>query len=127
VTARDLGTNPEVAVHLESGDQVVILEGEARRTSDRQFLARFGELYGAKYDWPVSPDDVDPENPDAAFFVVWPRRAVSWSSATEIGETITRWTFLDPSLRGDAPAVEDGASQTEVQPSVPTRPKGRPR
>lgn len=99
VTARDLRSNPEVAVHLESGDQVVVLEGEARRTRDRPFLARFGEIYGDKYRWPVGPDDVDPENPDAAFFVVRPRRAVSWGAATEVGETMTRWTFPDPSPR----------------------------
>jgi hypothetical protein len=98
VTARDLRTNPEVAVHLESGDQVVILEGEARRTDDRPFLARFGELYGVKYEWPVGSDDIDPENPDAAFFVVRPRRALSWDGATELGETMTCWTFPDPAL-----------------------------
>src|ERR687898_1014383 len=28
--ARNLATNPSLAVHLENGDQVVVLEGEAR-------------------------------------------------------------------------------------------------
>jgi hypothetical protein len=97
VTVCNLRTNPEVAVHLASGEQVLILEGEARRTHDRPFLARFGEIYGAKYQWPVGPDDVDPENPDAAFFVVRPRKAVSWGGATKLGETMTRWSFPDPS------------------------------
>jgi hypothetical protein len=93
VTARNLRTNPEVAVHLESGDQVLTVEGTGRRTYDRSFLTRFGRIYGDKYRWPMGPEDVDPENPDAAFYVIRPRRALSWAAATEVGETITRWTF----------------------------------
>lgn len=95
VTGHNLHTNPEVTVHLESGDQVLILEGTARRIRDRPFLMRFGRLCEAKYEWPIGPEDVDPENPNAAFYVVRPRRAVSWGTATEVGETITRWTFED--------------------------------
>lgn len=95
VTARNLLASSAVTVHLESGDQVLILEGTARRTHDRSFLTRFGRIYGTKYRWPVSPDDVDPQNPNAAFYWVQPRTAVSWRTATEIGETITRWTFMD--------------------------------
>jgi general stress protein 26 len=93
ITARNLQANPALVVHLESGDQVAIVEGTALRVDDRPLLARFGEAYRAKYDWPLSSEDVDPGNPDAAFYVVRPRVALSWSSATEIGETITRWNF----------------------------------
>jgi hypothetical protein len=95
VTARNLRANPEITVHLESGDQVLILEGTARRISDRPFLVRFGRIYGAKYQWPMGPEDVDPENPNAAFYLVRLRRGLSWGTETEVGETITRWSFED--------------------------------
>lgn len=93
VTARNIRANSEVAVHLESGDQVLTLEGTARRIHDRPFLERFGPMYEAKYEWPMGPEDANPENPNAAFYLVRPRRAVTWGTATEVGETITRWTF----------------------------------
>ncbi len=60
-------------------------------------LGRFGAKYETKYDWPLSPGDLDPGNPHAAFYAVRPRSALSWSAATEIGETITRWSFGEPS------------------------------
>jgi hypothetical protein len=97
VTARNLKANPALVVHLESGEQVAIVEGEAMRFDERGLLARFGEAYEAKYDWRLSPEDLDPENPDAAFYAVRPRSALSWGTATEIGETITRWSFGDSS------------------------------
>jgi general stress protein 26 len=93
ITARNLQVNAALAVHLESGDQVVIVEGTAIRLDDRPLLARFGEAYGAKYDWPLGPEDLDPRNPDAGYYAVRPRVALSWGTATEIGETITRWSF----------------------------------
>jgi general stress protein 26 len=93
ITARNLRANPALALHLESGDQVVIVEGTATRLDDRSLLARYGEEHEAKYDWFLSPADLDPGNPDAAYYAVRPRVALSWDTATEIGETITRWSF----------------------------------
>src|SRR5918995_3311351 len=93
ITARNLEANPALVVHLESGDQVAIVEGTAMRLEDRSLLARFGEAYETKYDWPLSREDLDPGNPDAAYYAVRPRVVLSWGAATEIGETITRWNF----------------------------------
>jgi hypothetical protein len=93
MTARNLQAHPALVVHLESGDQVVIVEGTAMQLDDRPLLARFGEAYQAKYHWPLSPADLDPGNPDADYYAVRPRVALSWDTATEIGETITRWNF----------------------------------
>jgi hypothetical protein len=75
---------------------VAIVDGSAIRLNDRALLARFGEAYATKYDWPVRPDDLDPENPDAAYYAVQPRIVLGWLTATEIGETITRWSFARP-------------------------------
>jgi hypothetical protein len=93
ITARNLNANPALVVHPESGDHVAIVEGTAIRLDDRTLLARFGEAYEAKYQWPLSGEDLDPTNPDAAYYAVRPRVVLSWGTATEIGETITRWTF----------------------------------
>jgi general stress protein 26 len=93
ITARNLKAQSALVVHLESGDQVVIVEGKAERLDARPLLERFGEAYEAKYDWPLSRDDLDPGNPDAAFYAVRPRVVLSWGTATEIGETITRWSL----------------------------------
>jgi hypothetical protein len=54
ITARNLQAHPALVVHLESGDQVLIVEGTAIQLDDRPLLARFGEAYQAKYDWPLS-------------------------------------------------------------------------
>lgn len=43
ITARNLAANPALVVHLESGDQVAIVEGTAIGLDDRTLLARFGE------------------------------------------------------------------------------------
>jgi hypothetical protein len=74
ITAHNLKANPALAVHPESGDQVAIVEGTAAMLDDPRLLARFGEVYRAKYDWPLS----------------------RWGTATDIGETITRWSFDRP-------------------------------
>ena len=77
ITARNLQANPALVVHLESGDQVAIVEGTAMRVEDRPLLERFGETFEAKYDWPLSPEDLDPGNPDAAYYTLRPRTVLS--------------------------------------------------
>lgn len=47
--ARNLAARPAVVVHLESGDEVVILEGEAQAVSKAALLERLSEEYLAKY------------------------------------------------------------------------------
>src|SRR5437667_2341575 len=42
---RNLTASPELVVHLESGDDVVILEGRAEPVTDQSLLARFAEAY----------------------------------------------------------------------------------
>ena len=47
--ARNLHLNPQVVVHLESGDEVVILEGRAEVVDDRSLQAQLDGIYFAKY------------------------------------------------------------------------------
>jgi hypothetical protein len=47
--ARNLGANPAAVMHLESGDDVVILEGMVRRIIDKKEIAAVDAAYLVKY------------------------------------------------------------------------------
>ena len=71
---RNLTANPAIVVHLESGDETVILEGSAEPVLDDALERRIDEVYGAKYDFtPDSSGETDP------WFVVRPERAYAWT------------------------------------------------
>jgi PPOX class probable F420-dependent enzyme len=79
--ARNIARDPRIVVHLESGDETVILEGTVETTrADERFL----DAYEAKY-------DLRPEA-DTTVYVLRPRVAQTW---TEKGFTrdATRWEF----------------------------------
>jgi general stress protein 26 len=82
--SRNLAANPAIVVHLESGDETVILEGLAESVLDEALEQRVDEVYGAKYDF--TPDSSGESDP---WFVVRPERAYAWtersypSSATQ--------------------------------------------
>jgi PPOX class probable F420-dependent enzyme len=52
--ARNLEANPAVVVHLESGDEVVILEGRAEQVVDEGLLQRVSDDYTGKYEFEVT-------------------------------------------------------------------------
>lgn len=87
---RNLARNPEVVVHLESGDDVVILEGRARPVTDRGLLERFAGAYEAKYGF---RPEVDPAAPDV--YAVRPRTAFAWREQ-DFPRSATRWRFRRP-------------------------------
>ncbi len=68
--SRNLKANPKVAVHLEQGDDVVILEGDVDRVeaSGDPLVVRVQEAYEAKYKMPHPPP----------FWVLRPRVAFVW-------------------------------------------------
>src|ERR1700748_2060743 len=49
IKGRNLARDPRAVVHLESGDDVVVLEGEVELPAERDKLERFVELYEQKY------------------------------------------------------------------------------
>jgi Pyridoxamine 5'-phosphate oxidase len=72
--SRNLAANPAIVVHLESGDETVILEGVAEPVLDDALERRVDDVYGPKYDFnPESSGETDP------WFVVRPRRAYAWN------------------------------------------------
>jgi hypothetical protein len=84
--ARNLAANPAVVVHLESGDEAVILEGEATALPDDPTLfKRIGDSYAERY------DGYRPEDP-AVMYVVRPRVALAWTER-DFPTTPTRWRF----------------------------------
>jgi PPOX class probable F420-dependent enzyme len=93
---KNIAVNPEVAVHLESGDQVVILEGTAREVlkPDRSLTERLAERYSAKYkahDYAPAPDQWD----NGGLYAMRPTKGLGWTfrEGEEFGKTYTRWVF----------------------------------
>jgi PPOX class probable F420-dependent enzyme len=86
---RNLAANRAVVVHLESGDDAVILEGTAEPVTDPGRLARFADAYKAKYRFRPDPDD-----PNTPVWALRPRVAFTWGEA-DFPESATRWRFAD--------------------------------
>jgi pyridoxine/pyridoxamine 5'-phosphate oxidase len=85
VKARNFLARPEVVVHLESGDEVVVVEGrvEAMETS---LLPEFLDAYETKYDYRPSGEQVD------GVYQVRPRKALAWRE-TDFPTSATRFTL----------------------------------
>jgi hypothetical protein len=88
IKGRNLEARPDVVVHLESGDEVCVLEGKAERCRDPQQLATFDERYEPKYD--VRPSSM---GESAGVFVLRPQVALVWTEA-DFPTTATRFTFV---------------------------------
>lgn len=84
---KHLAANPAVAVHLESGDDAVILEGAAEVVSGDAALSRFVAAYHEKYGF-------TPELPSAAAVAYRLRLtiALAWRER-DFPESATRWRF----------------------------------
>ena len=90
--SRNLAANPAIVVHLESGDQVLILEGEALEAGrpEPAFAQRLAAVYEAKYgqSHDYRPDPTTWDN--GGLWVVRPKVAFGW---TEFPRAVTRWRF----------------------------------
>ena len=95
LAAQNLVANPAITVHLESGNEVVILEGVADLPREPPLLEQVGRLYYEKYGWQVEMTN-DPE----PFYAVRPQVAFGWLSdpagldgGAAFHGTATRWCF----------------------------------
>ncbi len=90
--ARNLAVNPALVVHLESGDEVVILEGEAHaagppeRPLAKQLAGAFTAKYAATHDYRPAPEQWD----NGGLWAMRPHLAFAWS---QFPNTLTRWHF----------------------------------
>jgi hypothetical protein len=87
--ARNLASRPEVVVHLESGDDCVIVEGVAEQLGDAdpEYLEGVRAGYGEKY-----PGYAPELSSVPGFWAVTPRAAFAWLEA-DFPRTATRFTF----------------------------------
>jgi hypothetical protein len=87
VKGRNLAARPDTVVHLESGDEMCVLEGTTERVRDPGQLARFDDVYEAKYE--VRPSSMG----DAAgVYRLAARTALVWREA-DFATSATRFTF----------------------------------
>lgn len=88
VTGRNLARDPRVSVHLESGDDVVILEGVIESLLAGEVPADVKRTSLAKYDMPE--DSEDP--PGSIWYRLVPKFALTWLEAS-YPTTAARWEF----------------------------------
>jgi hypothetical protein len=86
--ARNLQSRAEVVVHLESGDEVVIVEGKAVPLKDADLRARMSADYALKYGLDVTAD----ASADALYLRVEPEQVMGWLEK-DFPKTATRWRF----------------------------------
>ena len=82
--ARNIAENPHVSLHLESGDDVVIIEGisKAVQKPSRALGAKVARAYSAKYaaiGYSPAPNQWD----KGGLFEITPRVAMAWTKFTD--------------------------------------------
>ena len=89
--ARNVSENPRVVVHLESGAQLVVVEGVVSVVSNEDRIADFLAVYNPKYSWKFSAE----EFASGGLFEVHPRKAFAWSGdeGDAFSGSATRWIF----------------------------------
>lgn len=89
---RNLRQNPNLIAHLESGDEVVILEGVMDEIMDLETKQKIGNASAQKYHL---PELATPESLDGAIYVrVKPKVVLAWLEQ-DYPNTATRWEFTD--------------------------------
>jgi hypothetical protein len=85
--ARNLGHNGAVSIHLESGDDVIILEGRALEVSDDLVFKKLDRASRTKYNMPllIIPGE-------SIIYRVQPRVVLAWLEK-DLPGTATRWEF----------------------------------
>jgi len=95
LAAKNLAAHPAITVHLESGNEVVIIEGLAETVGDFSLVERVVNLYNEKYSW-----NLDPQQLPGPFYAVHPQVAFGWHfkdsevnpESSALGNA-TRWRF----------------------------------
>jgi pyridoxamine 5'-phosphate oxidase-like protein len=85
VTGRNLAAGSPLVAHLESGDEVAILEGDVEHPSEPDLLARFADAYDEKYGIRV-----DVSHSSTPIIALRPTAILSWEESN-YPETATRW------------------------------------
>lgn len=83
--ARNLSYNHMASVHLESGDEVVILEGMVSKVQEPGLILKLNEQYLAKYNVNLTGNPIHQ---------LIPEKALAWREP-DFPSTATRWLFSD--------------------------------
>ena len=82
---RNIAQNPEIAIHLESGDDVVILYGKAEAIAEEAALNALVSAYDARYSIKLDPFD------DATTLLAFrPTKVLAWRES-DFPNPATRW------------------------------------
>jgi hypothetical protein len=90
VKARNLASNPTLVVHLESGDDVVILEGTPEIVASPASIPGLNDAYKAKYGMAATEAGGDDAESAALWYVFRPNTASAWLESDFVN-TATRW------------------------------------
>jgi PPOX class probable F420-dependent enzyme len=85
VKGRNIARNPEIAIHLESGDDVVIMYGTVEAIIDQSALNDLVSAYDAKYSIKLDPSD------DATALLAFRSQKVLAWRESDFPNTATRW------------------------------------
>jgi len=84
---RNLITNPAVSVHLDSSDDVVILQGEAHlQTPDHELAVQLSKASAAKYGYGPKPEEYEASGVQ----IFHPHTVFAWK---QFPSDVTRWQF----------------------------------
>ncbi|CAN5238908.1 hypothetical protein BH20ACT9_BH20ACT9_07550 [soil metagenome] len=89
----NLASDERISVHLEGGDEAVIVEGVAHPVTDPAALEPMCDAYNPKYGWSMRPSGdgvTDADGNAGPAFRVAPRVVFGWQA--EMGSP-TRWCF----------------------------------
>lgn len=94
---RNLAANPNIVVHLDSGNDVVVIEGVAGRVDDEAVLPAVCERYATKYvddrtGEPYRPDVDLGGGGDELLFRVRPVTGRTWTQGV-VDEMSQRWSY----------------------------------
>lgn len=87
VKGRNLAARPDLVIHLESGDEAVVMEGRVEYVAAPQLPSGFVPAYAAKYG-----HELDTSNPDFGFYRVVPVKVLAWREQ-DFPTSATRFTF----------------------------------
>lgn len=88
--AQNLSENPNIVVHLESGDDTVIIEGVSNPIQDKDLLKKLSIAYGQKYESYQPPPDF---GPGTIVYSIKAQTVLAWKESDFIN-TATRWVFV---------------------------------
>jgi hypothetical protein len=91
VLRAQIARDPLVTVHLDSGTDVVIVEGRAAADDSPETIAAFVDAYDAKYDWRYDAGQYGPPTRvTPAVVLAW--RSAGWAGRDGFRET-GKWVF----------------------------------